>query len=137
MLALMRGRQDTVKYIKVLEEHLLPFTEEIMPILWTFQQDNCSIHVSNKAKSWFNEQGIRVMTWPSRSPDLNPIENLWGILARDVYGGNRQFQSERELLNCVINCWKNIEAKVLEKLVQTMHNRCVAVIENQGGNTKY
>ena len=44
--------------------------------LWTSQQDNCSIHVSDKAKSWFNEQEFRVMTWPLRSADLNPIENL-------------------------------------------------------------
>lgn len=34
---------------------------------------------------------ITALHWPTKSPDLNPIEILWGVLARQVYGGGKQY----------------------------------------------
>ena len=52
--------------------------------------------------TWFQQQGINVLLWPSRSPDLNPIENVWGILVRDVYADNRQYQTVEELKTAIM-----------------------------------
>ena len=104
-----------------------------MPLTWIFQQDNCSIHVSRTAKHCFQDEQIRTMMWPTRSPDLNPIENLWGILGRAVYVVNKQYRSERELYNAIVDCWNNISRGEMEKLIQSMHKRCISAKENRGG----
>ncbi|KAG3217115.1 hypothetical protein PC129_g12031 [Phytophthora cactorum] len=63
-----------------------------------FQQDNASIHSSRATKSFFEEENVTVMEWPAKSPDLNPIENMWGVLARAVYANGRQFETRGSLI---------------------------------------
>ena len=48
----------------------------IMPLLWTFQQDNDSKNTSKLVEQGFETNQIEVMKWPALSPDLIPIENL-------------------------------------------------------------
>lgn len=81
-LALISGKQKTEDY-QVLDNNLLPLTELLWRPKWIFQQDNAPI--SGSTKTWFQQKNISVMQWPARSLDLNPIENVWGIMARQVY----------------------------------------------------
>ena len=42
---------------------------------WVMQQDNDPKHRS-KSTEWLQQKKIRLLEWPSQSPDLNPIEML-------------------------------------------------------------
>ncbi len=41
-------------------------------------------HTAKGTKIWFNDHGVTVLDWPANLPDLNPTENLWGIVKRKM-----------------------------------------------------
>lgn len=133
-------RMDSGQYINMLDDVLINFMEEEPEAEYIFQQDNAPIHVSRKSLEWFHGKDIQVLTWPACSPDLNPIENLWAILARRVYGPasqKRVFTSVLELKEKILIEWSLIEAKILTNLCQSMPNRIYEVIAKNGNPTKY
>ena len=80
---------------------------------------------------------IEVLPWPAKSPDLNIIENLWGILARAVYANGRQFDTKNELTEAILKHWREISQETIQNLYNSIPNRLVAVLEKNGGPTKY
>ncbi len=78
---------------------------------------------------------VKVMDWPSMSPDLNPIEHLWGILKRKVE--EYKVSNINQLQDVVMEEWKRIPGATCEALVNSMPKRLKAVLENNGDHTKY
>ena len=71
------------------------------------------------------------------SPDLNSIENLWGLIVAKVYEGVRQYSAISELKNAILDAWEKILLVELQKLVDSMPSQIFAVIKANGGSTKY
>ncbi len=74
------------------------------------------------------------MDWPSMSPDLTPIEHLWGILKRKVE--ECKVSKIQWLRDIIMDEWKRTTVATCEALVNSMPKRVKAVLENNGGHTK-
>ena len=135
---MVKGILNSVDYIGILQEMVIPMLPDILcenDVL--FQDDNAPIHRAKKVEEWKKESGIDFLPWPAQSPDLSPIEHLWGELERRVRKRTNSVKSARYLKNVLQEEWNNIPSSVCEKLVESMVNRITCVINSNGFPTRY
>jgi len=76
-------------------------------------------------------------SWPSSSPDLNPIENLWHILRSNIRKRKVQPRNEEALTQALLEEWEKLDLELANKLCLSVPKRLEAVIAAEGGITKY
>ncbi len=128
------GIMNSQKYYSILKEKMLPSLRALGRRA-LFQHDNDPKHTSKATVGFLKKNRVKVIQWPSMSPDLNPIEHLWGILKRQVeHPSPSNIQSLKEF---ILEEWKKIDLAKCRQLVHSMPRRLGAVIKNHGGHTKY
>ncbi|GBB96746.1 hypothetical protein RclHR1_28210001 [Rhizophagus clarus] len=107
-------------YVNILQSQLLPAAKNMYRRRWHLQQDNDLKYTSCVAKEFIAENGICVIDWPSNSPDLNPIENMWQIIKNNVE--KWMPQNIDELIKFLIKEWEAIPQGTVNNLVSSMKN---------------
>ena len=102
-----------------------------------YQDDNAPPHRARTVNDFLNNKGVERMDWPSISPDMNPIENLWAEITCIINNLDHQPTSVAELRQDVMDAWANIGVDTLRTLVEGMPRRVQALQAARGGHTKY
>ena len=102
---------------------------------WKLQEDNDPKHTSGKAQKWKDENDIKRTSWPSQSPDLNPMENLWAVLKVNI--SNYKPTSTKHLIKIIKKEWKKLDGVFTENLVLSMKNRISLIINNESDQILY
>lgn len=99
-----------------------------------FQQDGASVHTADDVLDYFQEKGIEVIEWPPKSPDINLMESVWSELKSKL---KRAYQNKEELIEDIYNSWDSIPLCYIQNLYNSMEDRVLAIIEAEGGPTRY
>ncbi len=135
-LCFLKSTVNAAIYQEILEHFMLPSADKLYgDVDFIFQQDLAPTHTAKSTKSCLNDHGVGVLDWPANSPDLNPIENLWGIVKRKMR--DTRPNNADELKATVKETWASIPPQQCHKMVTSMPRRIEAVIKAKGAPTKY
>ena len=126
---------DGPLYCEILEEHLESSAAALFKGPWILQEDNDPKHKSRVAEDWKREHHIKVLPWPARSPDLNPLENVWTLLKDRAMG--RGPRDAAQLARCIKEEWAAFPRDLAKSMVASVPRRLKSVIAAGGGWTKY
>ena len=74
--------------------------------------DNDNKHVSVETLRWYISCEIEIETGPPHSPDINPIENEWGIIKKKLKG--HEFTNVDELKTHVKSIYDEIPISAIQ-----------------------
>jgi len=100
-------------------------------------EDGALVHRSKLCEEWRQTHLLEKLDWPTNSPNFNPIENLWKILKDVVQHGLICPKNLDDLKIFIEREWRLISGTKLLQFYHSMPSRLHAVIEANGGHTRY
>jgi len=132
------GNMNSIDFVEILEENLL----RDYPLLrgtrtrqgkYYFQLDKASSHRVLHSKNFFRNNNISTLVWPSYTPDLNPVENIWAFIKSQLFKKNKKLTTADETWEEIQRIWYFEVNSMIKNLYNFIPNRLKAVIELQGG----
>lgn len=135
-LVRVQGTVTSLTYVNdILRPVAIPFLHDTPDAI--FQQDNARPHVAARTRAFLLSQDVRLLPWPTRSPDLSPIENVWDMVKRRVRRCDPMPTTKDELWNQVNAAWMAIPQDAIRTLYASMPSRMEQVISAHGGPSAY
>lgn len=130
-LVRVQGHVNSQKYIQILDNSN---TIQYIANVWNgncfFQQDNAPSHVSAYTRSELVRRFRFLLTWPAKSPDLSPIEQIWSWIKRELAG--KTFRTEEELFDAVEALWNSMPNDFVDEFYRSFQARCIVCMQHNG-----
>jgi len=132
-LHIFKKNLNSERYEKIVQEHKQEM-DELYPRGYLFMHDHLPLH--DAVEPELERHGLNFVDFPTYSPDLNPLENVWAALKREV--ANDQPRTESELKNSLRNNWENLtQENMLRPYFENLHSRYEECIEFEGQRLPY
>lgn len=99
---------------------------------YLFQHDNARPHTALATKKFLTDNRISVLLWPSYSPDLSIIENVWGFIKEELFKKNDQLKTAGDTWREIEKIWYGKVNSILQNLYFSLPNRIQTVVELEG-----
>ncbi len=135
-LHVLEGTMNAERYIKVLEQHMLPSRWHLFqgrPCV--FQQDNAKPHTAAITTAWLRSRRVWVLKLPACSPELSPKENIWQIIERKIR--QRRPWTLQQLEIYIRQEWDQITTPQLQKNHNIDVRRLQTVLKRRGDATPW
>lgn len=133
-LELFEENLNAKDYLKIISRKV-PEINRLYPDGWQWQQDGSGVHRAVIVKKFLETKMPQKMDWPPYSPDLSPIENVWGWLKGKV--SKDVPKNVNELKRSIKKHWDSMDIEFLAPYFDSMPKRMAMVIENEGRKIKY
>ena len=106
-----------------------------------FLMDNCPCQNSKVALSALQDIECVQHRIPARSPDLNPIENLFHVVKKKLDEEAVQLHITNESFDAfqarVFRCYDNVDVGLIDRTIESMPNRIASILKCHGTRLKY
>ena len=125
---------------RILLPHLIPLYRRER-LFWgsplVAMEDNTPAHNAIVAKEARNTHLLPSLPWPSCSPDLNPIEEIWHRMKNEISALPERPSTIQTMEDAIWSIWAKIDQASIQAIVDTMPARIEAVLSARGGHTRY
>ena len=136
-MVFIKGTLNADGYIKLLKDNkIFDLCRERFGEDFIFQQDGAPCHSTDDVLAWIQiTQQVRLLFgWPPNSPDLSPIEILWGAIKLRIYRYPEFPKTEAELKDAIKREWASFDMESINSLILSFRYRLL-MCKDVGGQS--